>query len=123
MDRFLFVQQQIDRLLALGSQVIVAIDGNCTAGKETIGKLLALRDQHNGPEVLIGAGVNSKIITAFRTELPNVRAFHMSGSTSTESGMIFRNPEVAMGSEDDPYGTTATTERKVAATIRELLKS
>ena len=41
MDRFLFVQQQIDRLLALESQVIVAIDGNCTAGKTTLANQLA----------------------------------------------------------------------------------
>ena len=41
MDRFLFVQLQIDRLLALESQVIVAIDGNCTAGKTTLANQLA----------------------------------------------------------------------------------
>ena len=34
--------------------------------------------------------------------------------------MIFRNPQVAMGSEDDPYGTMQTTARRVAATIAPL---
>ena len=71
--------------------------GNCTAGKETIGKLLALRDQHNGPEVLIGAGVNAKVIAAFRQEFPHSRAFHMSGKTEIESGMRFRREGVPMG--------------------------
>lgn len=41
MDRFLFVQPQIDRLLARKPQIIVAIDGNCTAGKTTLASQLA----------------------------------------------------------------------------------
>lgn len=41
MDRFLFVQLQIDRLLARKPQIIVAIDGNCTAGKTTLANKLA----------------------------------------------------------------------------------
>ena len=71
--------------------------GNCSAGKETIGKMLALRDTQGGPEVLIGAGVNAKVITAFREELPGSRAFHMSGKTEIESGMRFRREGVPMG--------------------------
>lgn len=71
--------------------------GSCTAGKDTIGKLLSLRDAHNGPEVLIGSGVNAKIIVAFRQEFPQARAFHMSGKTELESGMRFRRQGVPMG--------------------------
>ena len=71
--------------------------GNCSAGKDAIGKMLALRDSEGGPEVLIGAGVNAKVITAFRTEFPASRAFHMSGKTEIESGMIFRRKGVPMG--------------------------
>lgn len=71
--------------------------GSCTAGKDTIGKLLSLRDAHNGPEVLIGSGVNAKIIAAFRQEFPQARAFHMSGKTELESGMRFRRQGVPMG--------------------------
>lgn len=71
--------------------------GNCTAGKATIGKLLSLRDAHNGPEVLVGAGVNAKVIAAFRQEFSQVRAFHMSGKTELESGMHFRREGVPMG--------------------------
>ena len=41
MDRFLFVQQEIDRQLARKPQIIVAIDGNCTAGKTTLANKLA----------------------------------------------------------------------------------
>lgn len=71
--------------------------GNCIAGKQTIGQLLRLRDQQNGPEVLIGAGVNARVIEAFRKEFPAARAFHMSGKTEIESGMVFRRDGVPMG--------------------------
>lgn len=84
-------QLGIDTVLTSGAA------GNCTAGKETIGKLLKLRDSRNGPEVLIGAGVNANVITAFRTEFPEARAFHMSGKKDIESGMIFRREGVPMG--------------------------
>lgn len=66
-------------------------------GLETIGKLLALRDSYQGPEVLIGAGVNAKVISAFRARFPQARAFHMSGKTDLESGMIFRRAGIPMG--------------------------
>ena len=71
--------------------------GNCTAGRESIGKLLHIRDTEGGPEVLIGAGVNARVIAAFREEFPGARAFHMSGKRDVESGMIFRREGVPMG--------------------------
>jgi copper homeostasis protein len=70
---------------------------SCTAGMETIRKLVALRDLHNGPEVLVGAGVNAGVIARFLTEIPGVRAFHMSGKTELESGMRFRRDGIPMG--------------------------
>jgi copper homeostasis protein len=64
---------------------------------ETIGKLLDLRDTRQGPEVLIGAGVNAKVISAFKERFPQSRAFHMSGKTDLESGMALRREGVPMG--------------------------
>ncbi len=83
----------------LGIDTVLTSGGarNCTSGKEIIGKLLALRDTAGGPEVLIGAGVNANVITSFREEFPTSRAFHMSGKTEIESGMIFRREGVPMG--------------------------
>lgn len=81
----------IDTVLTSGAAA------NCTAGKETIKKLLQLRDTRNGPEVLIGAGVKASVIAAFRKEYPAARAFHMSGKTDVESGMVFRRKGVPMG--------------------------
>lgn len=66
-------------------------------GIETIGKLLQLRDSHQGPEVLIGSGVNASVISTFRARLPQSRAFHMSGKTDIESRMMFRREGVPMG--------------------------
>ena len=71
--------------------------GNCLAGMETIRQLLALREAYHGPEVLIGAGVNEKVIAAFREKCPQARAFHMSGKTDVASSMIFRREGVPMG--------------------------
>jgi len=47
--------------------------------------------------VLIGAGVNAKVIASFREKCPQARAFHMSGKTEIESGMRFRREGVPMG--------------------------
>lgn len=70
---------------------------NATAGMATIARLVALREETGGPEVLIGAGVNARVIENFRREVPGSRAFHMSGKFSVESGMAFRREGVPMG--------------------------
>ena len=41
MDRFLCVQKEITRLMALQSQILIAIDGNCTSGKTTLAQKLS----------------------------------------------------------------------------------
>ena len=71
--------------------------GSCVLGMDTIGKLLSLRDRQGGPEVLIGAGVNARVIAAFRERFPQARAFHMSGKSDLESAMVFRREGVPMG--------------------------
>ena len=70
---------------------------SCSAGADTIARLLELRDTCHGPEVLIGAGVKAAVIRTLRTRLPQACAFHMSGSNDTESAMIFRREGVPMG--------------------------
>ena len=69
--------------------------------------------------IMPGCGVNEDNI-AETARLSGAREFHFSAREPVESGMIFRNPQVAMGSEDDPYGTMQTTARRVAATIASL---
>ena len=84
-------QLSIDTVLTSGGAA------NCTKGIDTIARLLELRDRENGPEVLIGAGVNAAVIRNFRQKLPHARAFHMSGKTELESAMVFRREGVPMG--------------------------
>lgn len=81
----------IDTVLTSGARA------NCSAGMDNIARLLELRDQIGGPEVLIGAGVNASVIWHFRKRLPGARAFHMSGKMELESAMVFRREGVPMG--------------------------
>ena len=60
--------------------------------------------------IMPGCGVNESNI-AETARLSGAREFHFSAREPVESGMSFRNPQVAMGSEDDPYGTVQTTAR------------
>jgi len=85
--------------MALGLDTVLTSGGASSAlkGADTIGSLLALRDRLNGPEVLIGAGVNAGVITQFRSRFPAAAAFHMSGKTEAESAMRFRREGVPMG--------------------------
>ena len=83
----------------LGIETVLTSGGasNCRSGMKTIGQLLVLRDQINGPEVLVGAGVNASVISDFRKCFPQALAFHMSGKMDLESGMRFRRDGVPMG--------------------------
>ena len=69
--------------------------------------------------IMPGCGVREDNIAEI-ARLSGAREFHFSAREPVESGMTFRNPEVAMGSEEDPYGTVQTTIRRVAATIEPL---
>jgi copper homeostasis protein len=85
------------RALGFDTVLTSGAAGSSLLGMETIGKLLELRDSEGGPEVLIGGGVKAKVISAFKERFPQARAFHMSGKTDIESGMIFRREGVPMG--------------------------
>ena len=103
----------IDTVLTSGAA------GNCTLGAETIGKLLALRDEQNGPEVLVGGGVKASVISDFKARFPGVRAFHMSGKTEVESGMRFRREGVPMGLPGlDEWHIQQTGEENIRAARR-----
>ena len=69
--------------------------------------------------IMLGCGVNEGNI-AETARLSGAREFHFSAREPVESGMTFRNQDVVMGSEEDPYGTVQTTARRVAATIAPL---
>lgn len=84
---------------ALGIDTVLTSGGaaSCRQGVSRLAELLRLRDELNGPEVLIGAGVNAAVIEELRASLPGARAFHASCKTLLESGMTFRREGVPMG--------------------------
>lgn len=77
----------IDTVLTSGAAA------SCAQGQDMIARLIAL----NGPQILIGAGVNAQVIRRFRQNVPGAAAFHMSGKTELESQMVFRREGVPMG--------------------------
>ena len=81
----------IDTVLTSGAAA------SCRLGQETIARLITLREEENGPEVLIGAGVNAAVIRHLRETTPGARAFHASCKTELESAMVFRRDGVPMG--------------------------
>lgn len=81
----------IDTVLTSGAAA------SCMAGLGIIAQLLQLRDDLNGPEILIGAGVKASVIASILEDYPTARAFHMSGKVELESAMRFRRAEVPMG--------------------------
>ena len=108
---------------SLGIDTVLTSGGgsSCRLGRENIRKMLALRDEKNGPEVLIGAGVNASVISFFRQEMPGARAFHMSGKTEIESAMQFRREGVPMGLPGlDEWHLQQTDPAAVRAAVRAL---
>ena len=84
---------------ALGIDTVLTSGGagSCRKGISQLAALLRLRDELDGPEVLIGAGVNAAVIDELRAALSGARAFHASCKTLLESGMTFRREGVPMG--------------------------
>ena len=111
------VQTYLDvRDLGIDTVLTSGAASNCMLGRSVIEKLIALRDETGGPEVLIGAGVNAGVIRTFRAQVPGARAFHMSGKMELESGMVFRREGIPMGlpgldewhiQQTDPAAVTA----------------
>ena len=103
---------------ALGIDTVLTSGGagNCLSGMEAIRQLISLREETDGPEVLIGAGVKAAVIQEFLEKVPGARAFHMSGKTEIESGMRFRREGVPMGLPGlDEWHIPVTSQDAVAA--------
>ena len=109
----------LEDIISLGCARILTSGCRPTAleGAELLSQLV----EKAGERIIImpGCGVCENNIAEI-ARLSSAREFHFSARESVESGMIFKNPEVAMGSEDDPYGYVLTTARRVAATIEPL---
>ena len=109
----------IEDIISLGCARILTSGCRPTAleGAQLLAKLV----EKAGERIIImpGCGVREGNIAEI-ARLSGAREFHFSARESVESGMLFRNPEVVMGTEEDPYGYVQTTARRVAATIAPL---
>lgn len=102
---------EIDTVLTSGAAA------SCTQGQELIARMIAM----NGPEILIGAGVNAQVIRHFRQAVPGAAAFHMSGKTQVESRMRFRREGVPMGLPGlDEWHIQQTSQEAVSAARKAL---
>ena len=105
----------IDTVLTSGAA------SNCVLGLPTIERLLELRDEENGPEVLIGAGVKAEVIRKIRSFYPTAEAFHASCKADVESAMSFRRDGVPMGLPGLDEWHIPTTSREAVAAARAAL--
>ena len=87
----------LDCTLGIDTVLTSGAAASCVQGVDVLCSLLAERDRANGPEVLIGAGVNAGVIRQLSAALPGARAYHMSGKAELESRMVFRREGVPMG--------------------------
>ena len=69
--------------------------------------------------VMPGCGITEYNIREI-SGMTNAKEYHFSAREAVESGMIFRNPEVVMGNEKDPYGYMVTSARRTTETISQL---
>lgn len=101
----------IDTVLTSGAAA------SCTQGQELIARMIAM----NGPEILIGAGVNAQVIRHFLQAVPGAAAFHMSGKTQVESRMRFRREGVPMGLPGLDEWHIQQTSQEAVSTARKAL--
>lgn len=107
----------------LGFDTVLTSGGaaSCKNGMERIGRLLSLKEEIHGPEILVGAGVNDRVIGMFLEKYPTLSAFHMSGKADWESKMQFRREGIPMGIPGfDEWHISVTDEKAVAAARRAL---
>lgn len=117
------LEETLERAIDLGVDTILTSGGKSSAwqGRETIGKLLERAGDR--AQILIGGGVNAKVVADFRREYPNASAFHLSGKQVLDSGMTYRNGEVNMGlpgiSEFQIWRTDENAVRNAVRALRE----
>ena len=102
----------IDTVLTSGAA------GSCMKGMDLIGQML----KEEGPQVLIGAGVNARVIASFREAFPEASAFHMSGKQDIPSKMVFRREGVPMGIPGFDEWHLQQTDEEAVRLAREALR-
>ncbi len=111
--------KSLEEIIELGCARILTsgLKPNALEGAKTLAKLV----QAAGDRIIImpGCGIRENNIAEI-ARISGAREFHFSAREMKHSLMEFRNPDVIMGSEDDPYSIAITTEEKVKNTIKKL---
>lgn len=107
--------------LGVASVLTSGAAASCTAGAETIGRLLAIQQSIDGPELIIGAGVSAPVMEALLDRFPTASAFHMSGKVELESRMRFRRAGVPMGIPGLDEWHIQQTDQAAIAAARQVL--
>lgn len=88
---------------------------DCWAGRDFLGQLLA---QDLPLTIMAGGGINGEVIEKLLSLYP-LRAFHMSGKITKDSGMIYRRQGVPMGLPGlDEFTIWQTDQDKIRAAAR-----
>ncbi|MGM9641471.1 MAG: copper homeostasis protein CutC [Faecousia sp.] len=98
----------IDTILTSGQAA------DCWTGRECLGRLLEARLPLT---IMAGGGVNADVIGRLLSQYP-LRAFHMSGKVTLDSGMRYRRPGVPMGLPGlDEFSVWQTDEGKIRQAV------
>ncbi|MDD2511820.1 MAG: copper homeostasis protein CutC [Proteiniphilum sp.] len=114
--------ESLERVIELGCDRILT-SGQQSKAEQGISLLRELV-KRAGERIIImpGSGVNAQNIASL-AQTTGAREFHLSARELTESGMIYRNPNVKMGGETiviDEYAVPVTCANKVRQTINAL---
>ncbi len=115
-------RQALEDVIVCGCYRILTAGLHNTA-TEGIGVIEELVKQAQGRiQIMAGSGVNA--VNAARLAQTGVNALHMSGKTSRDSAMVYRNPHVFMGGVPDlpEYDVVYSDEEKIRE-VAEILNS
>lgn len=88
------------------------------SGRDLLRKLIALAGENL--VIMPGSGISAKNIGTLAREL-RASVFHMSGKTALDSRMVYRNPNVAMGTDDSSEYLIWRTDESEVRAAREIL--
>lgn len=114
-------KQALEEIVSLGFDTILTSGGAPTAeqGAETIADLV----KQAGDRIVImpGCGITVETIEKIQ-KITGAHAFHMSARSGTESGMVYRNPNVSMGGtvRVEEYKFNYTDHQKVGELIKRM---
>lgn len=109
----------LEEIIELGCMRILTsgLKANALEGASTIAQLI--KAAGNRIIIMPGSGIRENNIAEI-ARITGAKEFHFSAKEVQYSTMIFRNPEVSLGSEDNAYITLITAKEKVERTIKKL---